>query len=572
MGVPNTGPVAPARVDPLLGAVLDGKVRLERVLGTGGTGRVYAGTQLSLGRPVAVKVMRSDVAPEQDPHFAERFFREASLAGRLSHPNVVTVHDYGRSEDGACYIVMELLGGRNLKDMMKDGPMPVSRALPMFEQVVAGLRAAHRAGLVHRDMKPGNIQVVEDDGGHEIPKILDFGLVKAEGEVTEITQEGSFLGTPHYAAPEQVKGLDADGRADLYAVGVMLYRALTGRLPFHSANPMAIAIAHTREAYPPMAERAPEVEVPAAVEAVVRRCMEKSPEDRFPDANALYAELVALRRALLPDAPTLEQTPPGPVPPPEPAAALAPSPAAPPHARPRVLAWAGAALVAAGIALGGGAWWAWAPVKASRGPEEALAPAPVAAPPEEPAAAALAAAPEAPPTVQLVLGSAPAGATVEIDGVPVGQTPFSGPVPGSAAAPLTLRVVLDGHHPESLALSVVNGAATAAVVLRPLSAPSPARTVAAPQPSARPVSAPAAPAAAPGGAMVVDDVVFTSAEAEATLAFVNGADRTALLAAGVAPRQADAVLGGQPYPDLPSLGARPQVGTKTIAALRDAAR
>jgi len=560
MGTPSSDPAPPARTDALLGTVLDGKVRLERVLGAGGTGRVYAGTQLSLGRPVAVKVMRSDVAPEQDPHFAERFFREASLAGRLSHPNVVTVHDYGRAGDGACYIVMELLGGRNLKDMMKDGPMPVSRVLPLFEQIVAGLRAAHRAGLVHRDMKPGNIQVVEDEGGHEIPKILDFGLVKSEGEVTEITQEGSFLGTPHYAAPEQVKGLDADARADLYAVGVMLYRALTGRLPFHSANAMAIAIAHTREAYPPMAERAPEVEVPAAVEAVVRRCMEKAPEDRFPDANALHAELVALRRQLVPDAPTMEQTPPGSIALPAP---VAPAPPPPPHARPRVLAWAGAALAVAGLAVGGAAWRSWAPVGAV---VAEVVPAEVPAPAPEPAAAALAAAPEAPPTVQLVVGSAPAGAAVEVGGVPVGLTPFTGPVPGSAAEPLAVRIVLDGHHPESLTLSVVNGAAAAAVVLRPV--------VAAPR--AAPAGRGAGPArAAPGaggGTVVVDDVVFTGAEAAATLAFVNGADRAALLAAGVAPRQADAVLGGQPYPDLPTLGARPQVGTKTVEALRAAAQ
>ena len=190
-------PVARA-VDPFLGATVDGKFLIEADLGKGGAGRVYIATQLALHRRVALKILRPDLEADGDERFAERFFREASLAGALQHPNVVTVHDYGRSPEGLCYIAMELLDGRSLKDLMKDGPLEPERALGIFEQVGRGLRAAHRAGLVHRDVKPGNVLVVPGEDGAEVAKLLDFGLVKSDAaEVTEITRDGSFLGTPH---------------------------------------------------------------------------------------------------------------------------------------------------------------------------------------------------------------------------------------------------------------------------------------------------------------------------------------------------------------------------------------
>ena len=303
-GLPPTPANRPAQ-DRLVGRMLDGKVRLERLLGKGGTGRVYEGTQVSLGRRVAVKVMRPDLDAEDERSFEDRFFREASLAGQLQHPNIVTVHDYGRTADGVCYIVMELLGGSDLKALMTHGPIPPSRTLVIFEQIVRGLRAAHRAGLVHRDVKPGNIRLTEGEDGRDFVKVLDFGLVKGS-EDTEITQDGTFLGTPHYAAPEQVKGDEADGRSDLYAVGVMMYRALCGKLPYWSKNPMAIAMAHVREPYPPMASRAPDVVIDPGLEAIARRCMHKAPDRRYPDAGALLADVVAARRLMLPDLETGE--------------------------------------------------------------------------------------------------------------------------------------------------------------------------------------------------------------------------------------------------------------------------
>ncbi|HCH61634.1 MAG TPA: hypothetical protein DFR83_02440, partial [Deltaproteobacteria bacterium] len=273
--------------------MLGGQYRLERSVGHGGTGRVYVATQLSLGRSVAVKMLRPELDTESaGEQFAERFFREASLAGGLSHPNVVTIHDYGRDEDGTCFIVMELVEGRSLKALMKAGPLEPERALDLFAQIARGLRHAHRSGLVHRDVKPGNVQITPGDDGREVAKLLDFGLVKSDmPEVTEITREGSFLGTPHYASPEQVRGQEADARSDLYAFGVMLYRAFTGVLPYYSRNSMALAMAHVRDPYPSMAERAPKVRVAPAHEAIVRRLLQKDPEKRYESADALLFDL-----------------------------------------------------------------------------------------------------------------------------------------------------------------------------------------------------------------------------------------------------------------------------------------
>jgi eukaryotic-like serine/threonine-protein kinase len=548
-GPPPTPATRPAQ-DGLIGRTLDGKVRLERLLGKGGTGRVYGGTQVSLGRRVAVKVMRPDLDAEDERSFEDRFFREASLAGQLQHPNIVTVHDYGRTADGVCYIVMELLGGSDLKALMKQGPIPPARTLVIFEQIVRGLRVAHRAGLVHRDVKPGNIRLTEGEDGRDFVKVLDFGLVKGS-EDTEITQDGTFLGTPHYAAPEQVRGDEADGRSDLYAVGVMLYRALCGKLPYWSKNPMAIAMAHVREPYPPMSSRAPGVVVDPGLEAIARRCMHKDRERRYGDAGALLADVVAARRLMVPDLETAEIELPDDV-------------SLPPVASPeRRRRWPLALALGLGLAgaLGGGAILQGQ----DRGAELVVAPPP----PESEAAAAVLAAPDpAPPAlheVYVVLSSVPSGAEVALDGAVLGTTPYAELHTFDLEAGGTTRdflVRLSGHEETRLTLDVGGEKVVENVDLK-------RRKRRAPTTAAVPATREARPSAA---SVRVDDVTLSGAEAAAALRFVNSADEPALRAAGVAGRQVNIILDKRPFSDLVAFGATPFIGRKTVEAVAAATR
>lgn len=574
-------------VDPLLGIELDGKYRVERALGKGGSGRVYVATQLSLDRPVAVKIMRPELEEGGDERYAERFFREASKAGSLAHPNVVTVHDYGRTAEGLCYIAMELLDGRSLKSIMREGPIELERTLDIFEQIVRGLRHAHKAGLVHRDVKPGNVQILAGDEFQDVAKLLDFGLVKsAEAEVTEITRDGSFLGTPHYAAPEQVRGLEADARSDLYAVGVMLYRACTGKLPYSSRNAMSLAMSHVRDPYPPMAERAPDVPVPPMVEAVARRCMEKDPARRFQSADLLLVELQRVRMALAEAdaAPPLELDP-------EPA--VLPAAAArdaldeqtlPEGKRrwlPGVLLGAGAAAVLLAVGIGASV------LSGGAAPVAPAVVAPAAAPAGAPELAALADE-AAPRTVPAVIVTDPPGATVLVDGEPVGETPWADTLAVRGDLPPELRLELAGHHSLRPDWTEQDGALRIEATLQPTAPPPaprarPAAKRAAPAPSPKPkakptptaapapkpeAAPPPPPAPAPAAAATVDGVSFSASEAARTLAFANRATEAQLRAAGIATTQLRAVERGRPYATIQAVGAAPGVGKKTLERLK----
>ncbi len=297
--------------DPLLGAQLDGKYRLLSRLGAGGMGKVYRAEQMALGRQIAVKVLdASDSHRDADPAVERRFFLEASLCAKLSHPNVVVVHDYGRVEiDGVSrfFIAMELLEGDTLHRRLGKGGtvLSASDTLTLGIEIARGLRAAHKAGMVHRDLKPGNIMLVPADDGERV-KILDFGLVKqVDTELREdITQEGTFLGSPRYMAPEQVSALPVDHRCDLYSLGIILYQCLTGKTPFDGKSPMDVLVQHVSAPVPRMADRNPDVKVSPVVESVVRKLLEKSASNRYADAEALLAALRDAQADLLGD-PTL---------------------------------------------------------------------------------------------------------------------------------------------------------------------------------------------------------------------------------------------------------------------------
>ena len=282
--------------DPLLGQRV-GRYRVIAQLGQGGVARVYRAIQEPLGREVALKVVRPDLDEHARSELEERFLREAALAGRLSHANVVTVYDFGRSDEGLCYIAMELLRGTPLRAWMTAEGMSQQEVARIGASLARGLRHAHQRGLVHRDVKPGNIFLVRDDEARWQPQLLDFGLVKDPGEES-ITSVGTFLGTPHYIAPEQAQGAAVDAKADVYSLGIVLYRMICGRLPFEADNPMAIALKHLREEPPSFAERAPDVVVDASLERIVFDCLEKNPEERI-DANTLAQRLDAWREGTI---------------------------------------------------------------------------------------------------------------------------------------------------------------------------------------------------------------------------------------------------------------------------------
>ena len=265
--------------------VLDNRYEVEWKVGQGGAAEVYRAVDLRLGRVVALKVLRAGHA--QDEKFRARFINEARAAARLSHPNIVDVYDYDEV-DGTYFIAMEYVDGKNLKEYIRErGRLSEGEAIRITEQILEGLSAAHRAGLVHRDMKPQNVMVTE--GG--VVKITDFGIAKAVGDAG-MTEAGVAFGTPHYLSPEQARGDEVTPRSDVYAVGVMMYEMLSGRLPFEGENPMRVAYAHVFEEPEGLREVAPWVS--EGLVRVVERAMAKDPLERYGDAGEMLRDLRSL--------------------------------------------------------------------------------------------------------------------------------------------------------------------------------------------------------------------------------------------------------------------------------------
>jgi serine/threonine-protein kinase len=267
-----------------------GQYRLLRSLGVGGMGEVYLAEHCLLKRPCAVKLIR----PEQagDPRVLARFEREVQMTARLSHWNTVEIYDYGRTEDGTFFYVMEYLPGLSLEELLRYGPLPAERVVHLLRQTCQALSEAHGVGLIHRDIKPANIFAAQRGGLYDVVKLLDFGLVKPVAEVASIrlTQEGALSGTPLFMSPEQAGGHgDVDGRSDIYSLGAAAYTLLSGRPPFEGKSPMEVIIAHARDAVVPPSRFQPDV--PADLERIILRCLAKDPEERFPDASSLEQAL-----------------------------------------------------------------------------------------------------------------------------------------------------------------------------------------------------------------------------------------------------------------------------------------
>lgn len=277
-----------AKVDPLVGRTFDDRYEILERIGKGGMGSVYRARQLAMGREVALKVLNPDLA--EDAEAAGRFVREAKVASRLRHPNTIVIHDFGHTEDGL-FMALELLTGDTLQERLKRGPMAPREAATFAAAIARSLAEAHDIGVVHRDLKPANVFMHQVHGGTEVTKVLDFGIAKfvqeartTAGEPTGFeTNRPMVLGTIHYMAPEQVRAGDVDGRADLYALGIILYEALVGKRPFDGDSAIVTLRMHLEEPPPTLP-----IETPAPLRRLVESLLQKKAVDR-PASGATVA-------------------------------------------------------------------------------------------------------------------------------------------------------------------------------------------------------------------------------------------------------------------------------------------
>lgn len=284
------------RVDPFVGTVLDGRFEIEEVLGSGGMSVVYKANQLRVNRHVAVKTLRMQL--DSKPIYRERFQNEINLLCALSHPNIVTVYDCVIGPDDQPYVIMDYLRGRSLEVLIgQEGPISVERFLRIAVQVCGALDHAHRKGVIHRDLKPGNIVLMDDES--DFVKVVDFGLAKLNDTNRRLTQSGELWGSPPYMSPEHCQSKPEDERSDLYSFGCVMYEMLTGKDPFHFATSVYELIQiHINTQAPSLAEANPLVHVPAELEAVIFKAMAKLPEDRYQTAAELRDALVTVSSRL----------------------------------------------------------------------------------------------------------------------------------------------------------------------------------------------------------------------------------------------------------------------------------
>ncbi len=506
----------------LTGEVVGGRYALRELIGVGGmNSTVWLAMQAPVDRPVAVKLL-----PPTTPEAADRFARGARIASKLNHPNITVVHDYGRTPDGHLYLVMELLEGHTLQAVVQRGPLPFERALHITDQILKALDHAHRRQVVHRDIKPGNLFLTPRNDDPDFVKVLDFGIARSvdsgppgpdDEPHEEITTARQICGTPQYMAPEQITGGPVDQRSDLYALGVVFYRLLTGRLPFTERDHSALFMHHVHSAPPSFQEARPGLSCPAELEPVVMRALAKRPDARYASAAEMRRALRQIQRrlgitgALSEDSASISRV--------QPVGAPAP---APDHRRRRAVG----AVALTGLAAAVGVWWAWprAPEPAAPPQPVVLGNGPVAPPPPpprgspaEPTIVAQPAAVAAPPPAAADLGppldaAAPAPATLTVTSTPpganlrdpegalLGQTPLTLTRPAGRA---TFTLAHPGAEPATLTVDLAPGAtAREAVTLRPrapaVAPPRPRPPVRRPAPAPRvaPTQAPA-PAPAP---------------------------------------------------------------------------
>ncbi len=305
--------------DPRIGKLVGGRYHLDAVLGEGGMATVFRAHHTVINRIVAVKLLHPHIA--KDKRIRERFAREARSAAAIAHPNVIEIYDFGDTEEGIPYLVMELLEGEPLRKLVDRGPMPLALAVDIGIQLLRGLARAHDLGVAHRDLKPENAFFQQRADGTTVAKLVDFGIAHARGDA-RLTDIGAIIGTPQYVAPERLKGTESGAPADLYSFGVMLFEMVTGQLPFRADGLPGWIMMHLET--PPPRPSALRPDLPPELEAIILELLAKEPKDRPVDARAVIDALERLRPALGPlpvspapatrsDAPT-ELAPPRPLP------------------------------------------------------------------------------------------------------------------------------------------------------------------------------------------------------------------------------------------------------------------
>lgn len=314
---PSDGTPLPASAaDPHIGALIDGKYRVDAFLSAGGMGSVYRATHVMLDKTVAIKLIRKELGTT--PEIVTRFQREARAASNLGHPNIANVFDFGQTGDGSLYLVMEYVSGPSVKDVIqRDGPMAPARIIAILSSVASALARAHRHHVVHRDLKPQNIMLDVDADGRETPKLLDFGIAKTfDDPADRLTLTGFALGTPHYMSPEQATGQPVDARSDIYSLGVVLYEMLVGVVPFNDTSVATIILKHLNEAPQLPSLKRPDVQISPSLESIAMRCLEKEMQRRYQSAEAFIQALeqadtvpltVTEATTVLPATPTLSE-------------------------------------------------------------------------------------------------------------------------------------------------------------------------------------------------------------------------------------------------------------------------
>jgi serine/threonine-protein kinase len=297
---PNDGQTlrAAAPANDLVGQVVADRYHVVKKLGEGGMGQVYLAEHVKMGRRSAIKVMNPSMV--HDPDAVARFNREASNASRITHPNVCAIYDFGETPDGLIYLAMEFIEGEPLTDLLeRGGALPLPRAADVFRQTADALQAAHDLGIVHRDLKPDNIMLTRRKGGGETVKVVDFGIAKAVGgddAGQKVTKTGLVLGTPEFMSPEQLSGDTLDGRSDLYSLALVLYRMLTGKLPFEATTVQETMIKRLTDEPTSLADARPDLTFPAGLQPVLDTALARTPAQRYQSVAKFAADIAAVTR------------------------------------------------------------------------------------------------------------------------------------------------------------------------------------------------------------------------------------------------------------------------------------